>query len=71
MNVSTNELRKQTVAILRQVDAAIESVTAEALSHGIEPTDLRDSRGDWVILPLLTAKAQCLNTLVLLNEPRK
>lgn len=71
MNVSPNELRRQTVATLKQVNAAIESVTAEALVNGIEPTDLKDARGDWVILPLLSAKSQCLNTLALLNEQRK
>jgi hypothetical protein len=53
MIVSPDELRKQTVATLKQINEALK-----------EP-----SGGDFATL--LQAKAMCLNTLVLLNEPRK
>lgn len=55
MNVSPNELRKQTVTTLKNVDRALE--------------DTSEGSVNWATL--LSAKAQCLNTLVLLNEPKR
>lgn len=55
MNVSPNALRKETVETLKNVDRALK-ITPEGSVNW--PT-------------LLSAKAQCLNTLVLLNEPKR
>ena len=71
MNVSPNELRKQTVTTLKQVDDTLESILEAATLAGIDPAKYVDQRGTYILPPLLLAKAQCLNTLVLLNEPRK
>lgn len=54
MNVSPNELRKETVKTLREVEDSIEETPARST----------------VMATLLLAKAQCLQTLVLLNEKR-
>lgn len=66
MNVSPNELRKETVRTLKDVESVLESVKRDAGSRGV----LVDDRGHYVMAPLLLAKATCLNTLTLLNEQR-
>lgn len=62
MNVSPNELRKETVRTLKEVNSGIESIKQDLGLTGIQSTTFMCS--------LLLAKAQCLNTLVLLNEKR-
>lgn len=57
MNVSPNELRKETVATLNEVNFAIKS-------------ELTNTSGPEVMATLLLAKAQCLSTLTLLNAKR-
>lgn len=53
MIVSPNELRKETVETLKEINKALE---------------LLDRSGPEVRASLLLAKVQCLNTLTLLNE---
>ena len=55
MNVSPDALRKETVATLKSVERTLEFTGEAAPGYPA----------------LLLAKATCLNTLVLLNEPRK
>lgn len=55
MEVSPNALRKETVATLKEVNSVLELV-----GQNLEKR-----------IPLLLAKAQCLNTLTLLNEQEK
>lgn len=62
MNVSPNELRKETAQTLKTVEEVIRELE-------IEPTTV-DEHGNSSLAPLLLAKAQCLNTLTLLNEKR-
>lgn len=71
MDISPNALRKETAATLRQVEATIGSITREANANGIEPTSLKYADGTWPIIPLLLAKAQCIQTLTMLNEQGK
>lgn len=59
MNVSPDALRKETVKTLKDIQEVIDEQDADVVD--IPPM---------VIAPLLLAKAQCLNTLVLLNEKR-
>lgn len=54
MNVSPNELRKETVKTLKEI---------EDLHERMKDSHLITSQ-------LLLAKAQCLNTLTLLNEKK-
>ena len=67
MDVSPNELRKQTVATLRSIEESITAVKKQAEDLGIMPEYLRYNDGTWPMIPLLLAKSQCLNTLTLLR----
>lgn len=71
MIVSPNELRKETVQTLQEVNAVIDAVKQEASARRILPQNLVDHHGNWVLPPLLLAKTQCLATLVLLNEKKR
>lgn len=55
MNVSAHELRKETVQTLNEINRALENTGEASPSY---PT-------------LLLARAQSLNTLVLLNEQKR
>lgn len=63
MDVSPNELRKQTLATMRDIDATIAAVEDTYTS----PARATDQHGAYVMPPLLVAKAQCLNTLAILR----
>lgn len=67
MIVSSNELRRLTVEVLKDVDRQIEVFKGITNS----PEHLTDDRGNFQMPLLLQAKAQCLNTLTLLNEKEK
>jgi hypothetical protein len=60
MDVSPNALRKETVATLKRVESTIASLELE---HGANVSVI-------LMAPLLLARAQCLNTLAMLNERR-
>jgi hypothetical protein len=62
MNVSPNELRKQTVTTLKEVDTDLKGVKMD--------TGLTPIQRSTLSATLLLAKVQCLNTLVLLQEKR-
>lgn len=59
MNVSKNELRKETVQTLRRVNDQIAKLDLKHAHDGGPPVEL--------LAPLLLAKSQCLNTITLLN----
>jgi hypothetical protein len=62
--INADILRKETVALIRQIDAQIEEIKAAAALQGCKPEELRDGVGNWVMSPLLLAKAQAYSTLV-------
>jgi hypothetical protein len=67
MIITQDILRRDTVRLIKQIDAQIKEVEEEAQRAGIPPEKLRDSHNNWVMSPLLMAKAQAYNTLVLLQ----
>lgn len=67
MNVSPDILRKETVQLIREIDAQITVVKDVADSAGVAVEKMRDRNGTWVLPPLLLAKAQAYNTLVMLQ----
>lgn len=69
MTVVINEdiLRRDTIRLLMQINAQIEEVVKQANEKGISPHEVRDSNNNWVLIPLLQAKAQSYNTLVMLQ----
>lgn len=71
MIFNTDSLRKETVALIRRIDAQIAVVAVEAAQRDIPIEELQDDRGNWVMPPLLLAKATAYNTLVALQPPKK
>jgi hypothetical protein len=67
MIITPDILRRDTIALLKQIDLQIAQVQREATRLGIEPHQLRESDGSWSMTPLLLAKAQAYGTLVLLQ----
>lgn len=72
MIIQPDALRKDLVALIKLVDAQIEEVERTAKAQGVDKTVVRDGHGNLVLTPLLLAKAQAYNSLVLLqaSEPR-
>lgn len=70
MDVSANALRRATVETLKSIELTIKSIEETAAGKGVHPEDLRDHNNNWVMAAPLLAKAQCLQTLTLLNEKR-
>lgn len=62
MDVSPNALRKETVATLKEVNKGITTVEQDSGLTVLQKESFKAT--------LLLAKAQCLNTLTLLNEKR-
>lgn len=52
------------------LDEQIKVITIEAEKVGLNPLQMRTSKGGWPMIPLLAAKAQTLHSLVLLREGR-
>lgn len=63
MDVSPNVLRKETAAVLKEADTWLTTVRPNS---GVA-TEERIA----LVTTLLLTKAQCLNTLALLNEKKK
>lgn len=62
------ELGRELVKTLTQVNAQIDEIRKEAEARGIPPVKFRDSAGNYILAPLLAAKAQLLHSLVLVNQ---
>lgn len=67
MNVSPDILRREAVQLINQIEQQIEEIRRTATQLGTEAHKLRDNNGNWVMPPLLLAKAQAYNTLVQLQ----
>jgi hypothetical protein len=67
MIITQDILRRDTIRIIKKVDAQIETVEKAAQEMGFPPEELKDAHGNWVMIPLLLAKAQAYHTLVLLQ----
>lgn len=67
MIVNPDILRRDTIQLINQIDAQINEVKEEAQQMGIPPEKMRDSNDNWVMSPLLLAKAQAYATLVQLQ----
>lgn len=71
MNVSPDALRKETVQLLGQIHRQIDEVVDLASQRETSPHKMTDQNGHYLLSPLLLAKAQCLQTLTMLNEQGK
>jgi hypothetical protein len=70
MIVDPDILRRDTVQLLKQIDAQINEVKKASKQMGFPPEELKDANGNWVMIPLLLAKAQAYSTLVMLQTRR-
>lgn len=53
---------------LAQVNSQIETVEHKAKELGVSAHDMQDANGNFILIPLLSAKALCLHSLVLVNQ---
>lgn len=67
MIINKDSLRRDTIALIRDIDAQIEEVEERADVLNIAPEKVCDGNGSYYMSPLLLAKAQAYNTLVLLQ----
>lgn len=67
MIYSADGLRKDTVALIKSIDAQIAEIEKIAKGQGVEPQVVMDGHGNWPMIPLLSAKATAYNTLVMLQ----
>jgi hypothetical protein len=67
MIINPDILRRDTVELLKSIEAQINQVKKEARQTGISPEEMRDANRNWVMSPLLLAKAQAYATLVMLQ----
>lgn len=68
MEIRPIVLRQELVESYQDVQRQLTVVKDTAVSMGIEPKDLRDSNGGWVMIPLLLTRVQILHALALLNQ---
>lgn len=68
MIINKDSLRRDTMALIREIDAQIEEVKETATRMGIPSQKLQDTNGNWVMSPLLLAKAQAYHSLILLQS---
>jgi hypothetical protein len=67
MIISPDIMRRDTVQLLNDINTQIKEVKEEAQRKGFPPERMRDGNGNWVMSPLLLAKAQAYATLVQLQ----
>lgn len=69
--VSTAELGRELVSALRDVNQQIEQIKDRAHAMDINPHQLRDASGNFTLSPMLSAKAQLLHGITLINQKDK
>lgn len=66
------ELGRELARAMGEVSEQIRVVNKKADEVGVSPHDLRDANGNYMLTPLIVAKAQLLHAIVLVNqEPKK
>lgn len=68
MIINKDSLRRDVIAIIKQIDAQLDEVKEEASRMGIPPQKMRDTNGNFVMSPLLLAKAQAYGSLIQLQS---
>lgn len=71
MFINSEILRRETIQLVREIEEQIQEVKDEAHGMGIPTKKLRDGDNNWVMIPLLQAKAQAYSTLVLLQVKKE
>jgi len=66
--VNKMELGRELFKTVAQLNLMIDEIKQAAETMGRTPIQIRDSTGNWVYIPLLAAKAQCLHALAIINQ---
>lgn len=62
------DIRQELAETLARVKTQIDVINRDAGNMGISAHDMKDAQGNYVLVPLLAAKAQTLHALVLVNQ---
>jgi hypothetical protein len=65
--MSIQQIRSQLVSLGVDINKQIDVIVEDARNMDIEAHSMRTPNGDWVLPPLLLAKAQVLNALAILD----
>lgn len=68
MIINPDILRRDTVALIKQIDVMIDDIKERSKKLGITPEKMRDANNSYIMAPLLLAKAQAYATLVQLQS---
>lgn len=68
--VNRMELGRELARTLSQVNQQIEAIKKDAEGRSVDPYQLRDVSGNWILVPLLVSKANLLHGLALVNDRR-
>lgn len=66
--VNRMELGRELTRTLVQVNQQIEAIKKNGDDRGINPYEMRDPNGNFVLVPLLSAKANLLHGLAVVND---
>lgn len=67
MIINKDSLRRDVITIKKQIDTQMAVVKEQAEEYGIPPEKLRDTNGNFVMIPLLVAQAQIYDSLIRLQ----
>ena len=70
MIINDDILRRDTIQLLKQVETQIEEVQRQAKQMGVSIYELRNSNGEWPMIPLLLAKTQAYSMLIQLQTKK-
>lgn len=68
MEIRPIVLREELMKTYREVTRQIEEVDKAADDVGVQTHQLRDLNGNWLLVPLITARVQILHSLAMLNQ---
>jgi hypothetical protein len=66
--VNRTELGREIMRAFNQISRQVEVLERDAAAQNVNPYQLQDVTGAYQMIPLLTAKAQLLHSLVLINH---
>lgn len=70
MEIRKVVLREELINSFRELEALIKEVEDTANGMGIAPSKLRDTTGNLIMIPLVTAKVQILHSFAILQEKK-
>jgi hypothetical protein len=66
--VNKMELGRELFKTISQLNLLVDEVRKNAERNGVDPLKAHDDNGNWTMIPLIAAKAQCLHALAIINQ---